>query len=79
MARSETILGRKRNREAWASRRRHNGKLTRMRWGFTVSAFRTRQGKLFYTDPIDAFGQVPKPSVLYRVRVYPKGERYEQA
>lgn len=74
MARSETILGRKANRRAWDAVWHYNGrKGTLLRRGFTVSAFRTQHGKLFYTDLINVHGMPPKPSVLYRVRVYPKG------
>lgn len=77
MARSETILGRKMNRRAWQQRLAHNNKLTRQRWGFTVSAFMTRHGKMFYTDALQdyysAYGA--SPAVLYRIRVYPKRSR----
>lgn len=76
MAKSETILGRRANRRAFDQRVAHNLKLTRNRWGFTVSAFTTRHGKLFYTDALspaaEAWPYNRKGSVVYRIRIYPK-------
>lgn len=74
MAWSETILGRKVNRNAFKNRP-HNRKKTRLRWGFTVSAFMTRHGKVFYTDRLSEYYDKYSagPAVIYRIRVYPKG------
>ena len=68
MAKSETILGRRFNRQAFRSNAGRS-------W-FTVSVFPTRHGKLFYTDPVGGYGFRAKPSVLYRIRVYPKKEQH---
>lgn len=69
MAKSETILGRKQNRRAfhWAGRNHV--------W-FTVSTFTTRHRKRFYSDAITHGLGSPRPSVLYRIRIYPKPERF---
>lgn len=61
---SVTILGRVQNRRAFHRAGRQGT------W-FVVSVFPTRQGKRFFTDPV-AGVQAPRPSVMYRVRVYPK-------
>lgn len=34
----------------------------------TVSAYRTADGRIFYTDPVDPEGK-PGPGVIYRIRV----------
>lgn len=76
MAKSDTILGRVVNREAFDKRLRHNSKLTGMRWGFKVSAYHTAKGKLRYADALDHNPNYPiyehKPSVKYRIVGYPK-------
>lgn len=64
MARSETILGRRKSRLAFREGQRTGEP-------FTVSAYRTGRGKLFYTDPCH-FTCPPGPGVLYRVRIKPK-------
>jgi hypothetical protein len=61
MAKSQTILGRVRNRNAFYSKT----------W-FKVSVYETRQGKRFFTDPLQWPYSSPNPSVLYRIIVTAK-------
>lgn len=58
---SASILGRARSRNAFA------------KWSrFTVSAYETSKGQRRFTDPIEWFSGVPKPSVVYRIIVKPR-------
>lgn len=54
MAKSDFILGSFANRSAWGSRQRHNNKLTRMAWAFTVSAYRREYDIFIAGDLIDS-------------------------
>ena len=67
MARSDTILGRKKNCRAFIEAKRDGG-------CFTVSAYRvTRSKRLRFTDPLAHPEPYPRaPSVVYLVRVTPK-------
>lgn len=73
MAKSDTILGRCRNREAYKEAWR-SGKF------FTVSAYRRRwrngknwriNGPIRFSDPVTA-KTISTPAVVYRIRVWPK-------
>lgn len=66
MVKSDTILGRISSQQ-------------RFRWNhtFVVSAYKTSKGKLRYTDPIEGWNPTVKPSVQYRIKIYPK--RYDHS
>lgn len=73
MAKSDTILGRARNRNAF-----RRAQIKRPRY-FTVSAYACADGTLRFTDPVSSLYwgrffelRFPKPSVAYRIRVHPK-------
>lgn len=73
MAASETILGKRQNRREFDRLRFRKNSPVPWKRSFLVSVFLTKQGKRFFTDPIGGppFCD-PRPSVLYRIRVYPK-------
>lgn len=90
MARADSILGLRRNREVFAVRLHHNNKLTRMAWSFTVSAYRREMaddraawlpprycfvGPVRYAEASDGGPYGRKSSVGYRIRVTPKRTR----
>ena len=65
MAKSDTILGRSPNRKQFEKRR-----------SFRISVYLTSKGKIRYTDPIDKWIYDARPSVQYRIKVYPKPIAY---
>ena len=67
MAISEFVIGRLDSRSAFL-----RGK------PFVVAAYRTKQGKTFFTGPNTLAPWGHKPSVVYRINVKPKKARWQR-